>query len=383
MMLRGAFLLLLPFARAEPGVEELLAETLAADDACAGDGNAEACSLAFLQLRGQQTAKVASNLSLPFGHPNSSFAYPQHKGFTLWLVEEFNKPMDLDTDPIWTWSDGGLVEGQVRFVKENLVFKDGMMQIVVSRYHSGVKMQPCSHAEVGHIDRKPLLSGEMRTKSNLFRYGRYEVRMKTPEIQPGNPNINGNYISTMFVFRDGKFKHWREIDFEVMGDDPHHVATNYLNGENVASWMPHIEKPGQSYINGNTRSEFHTYAFEWLPDKISWFVDGHMIREARSESLPIPEMSTKIMMNLWIFGAGATGGAEIWNNQYPFQAEYDWVRFYKWNGDTVYPPACMSDTCLPAEDLYLSSNNPCDDIPFDSVVEGRTTCHGSRVKAGC
>ena len=34
--------------------------------------------------------------------------------------EEFNSPIDLDSDPIWTWSDGGLYEGAVRFVKEQI-----------------------------------------------------------------------------------------------------------------------------------------------------------------------------------------------------------------------------------------------------------------------
>ena len=43
--------------------------------------------------------------------------------------EEFNAPLDLDTDPIWTWSDGGLYEGDVRFVKEQISFSDGKMKI--------------------------------------------------------------------------------------------------------------------------------------------------------------------------------------------------------------------------------------------------------------
>lgn len=362
-------------------IDELTVDTLSADDVCrTGD---EACSANLLQHRAQQKAVadtvVGSNLTLPWGHPDKSATYPKYDEFTLWLVEEFEHPLDLNKDPIWTWSDGGLGEGDVRFVKDNIVFEKGLMKLVVNQYHPGTKLQSCSHAEVGRIDNKPLLSGEMRTRNNLFRYGRYEARLRTPEVKPGNPNINGNYISTFFVFRAGKFKHWREIDFEIMGDDPKHVATNYLYGEKVDRWYPHIEKPGQSYIAGNTRRDFHIYAFEWLPDRITWYVDGVKIREALSGSLPIPEMSVKIMMNLWIFSAGATGGAEKWNNEYPMYAEYDWVRFYKWNGDKQYPPACMSEACLPPDDLYLASNNPCDGIPMPpGVVDGRATCQGDR-----
>lgn len=25
--------------------------------------------------------------------------------------QEFDEPLDLDSDPVWTWSDGGLTEG--------------------------------------------------------------------------------------------------------------------------------------------------------------------------------------------------------------------------------------------------------------------------------
>src|SRR5919109_788665 len=36
----------------------------------------------------------------------SSATYPTHPGFTLALVEDFDQPLDLDNDPIWTYSDG-------------------------------------------------------------------------------------------------------------------------------------------------------------------------------------------------------------------------------------------------------------------------------------
>lgn len=39
--------------------------------------------------------------------------------------------MDLDSDPVWTWSDGGLYEGAVRFVKEQISFSGGKMKITV------------------------------------------------------------------------------------------------------------------------------------------------------------------------------------------------------------------------------------------------------------
>ena len=51
--------------------------------------------------------------------------------FSCNFEEEFNAPLDLDSDPVWTWSDGGLYEGAVRFVKEQISFSGGKMKITV------------------------------------------------------------------------------------------------------------------------------------------------------------------------------------------------------------------------------------------------------------
>ena len=57
------------------------------------------------------------------GHPDPPSSYPEYPGFTLALVEEFDQPLDLDRDPIWTWSDGGLPEGGVRFFKDAITLR--------------------------------------------------------------------------------------------------------------------------------------------------------------------------------------------------------------------------------------------------------------------
>jgi endo-1,3-1,4-beta-glycanase ExoK len=311
-----------------------------------------------------------------YGHPDDSKAYPEIPGFTLTLVEEFDAPIDLDSDPIWTWSDGGLSEGQVRFQKGNIQFSDGKMLVVVSDTPAS-SPQRCSHAEVAVIPDKPLSSGEIRTRHNLFRYGRYEVRMKAPSVQPGDPTMEGNFISTMFVFRDAKYKHWREIDFELTGDEPGAVTTNVLSADNTDRWLPSIQESQQVHVS-NARKDFHTYAFEWLPNSVTWYIDGRKIREKRGGGVRIPDKSGKIMMNLWVFGETyGFGGPHGENNVYPMQAEYDWFRFYRWNGETQYPCDGLSTSCLTDDDKYLSSNNPCDGIPQVGTVYGKAPCQAT------
>jgi hypothetical protein len=86
-------------------------------------------------------------------------------------------------------------------------------------------------------------------------------------------------------------------------------------------------------------------------------VDGVKIHEyAGTANIPIPTLSTKIMMNLWIF-SGTTFGDGA-NNKYPFTAKYDWFRFYKLNTETTYP-CSPTPGCLPDADKTISSqNNP-------------------------
>jgi len=201
--------------------------------------------------------------------------------------------------------------------------------------------------------------------------------MKAPEVKPGNDDINGNYIATMFAYRDAKFKHWREIDIEVTGDTPNSVTMNVLNAENTVAWNSGIQATQQYEAQGqNVRADFHTFAFEWLPSGITWYFDGKVIGfHGPDDSLPIPDMSTKIMMNLWIFNKLYDfGGRQGWNNHYPMHSEYDWFRFYKWDGDDQYPCADASDSCLTDDDRYLSSNNPCDGI---AQVGGPVPCLGT------
>jgi len=262
----------------------------------------------------------------------------------------------------------------VRFAKEGISFEDGTMRIVAS---SDPQPGSCSAAEPGIVMEKALRSGELRTRHNMFRYGYYEARMKAPSIQPGDPNINGNYVSTMFVYRDSKVRHWREIDIEVTGNTPNSVTMNVLNADYTLMWNPSIQATKEFHASGkNVRSEFSTFAFEWLPSGITWYLDGNVIGQHPADSsLKVPDLSTKIIMNLWIFSdLWDFGGREGFNNRYPMHSEYDWFRFYRWDGDTSYPCNDASTSCLTEDDQFWSKNNPCDGIP-QSGAPCETVCN--------
>jgi hypothetical protein len=315
------------------------------------------------------------------GHCSMGSTYMPYDGYTLALVEDFPVAIDLDKDPIFTWSDGSPADGQTGFRKEQLTFKDGKMLItaeapagcaakttnagcVPGRTSFGEAQAPATKANVGAMG---VWSGELRSKYNNYRYGRYEAKYTAPVANPGQEatdNMSGNYLSTMFIFRTPKNVQWNEIDVELEPWKHNMVAGNVVNATYPGN-MP------VSYPSGNAAdfavagptgqyaiTQEHVYAFNWTPTLIEWFVDGVSVHKYMGEkpSDPIPTMSAKIMMNLWVF-SGTTFGDGV-NNKFPFHATYDYFRFYKLNTEAKYPCA-TPPACLDAADKTASSqNNP-------------------------
>ena len=114
---------------------------------------------------------------------------------------------------------------------------------------------------------------------------------------------------------------WDEIDVEILGKDTTKVQFNYYtNGKGNHEFM---------YDLGFDASEdFHTYAFEWSENKITWYVDG---QEAYSADKDIPVTEGKIMMNAWN-GKNVDGWLKPFDDStLPLSAEYQWIAFYSQN----------------------------------------------------
>ncbi|MEK3882988.1 glycoside hydrolase family 16 protein [Paenibacillus sp. PL2-23] len=150
--------------------------------------------------------------------------------------------------------------------------------------------------------------GEYRSKDK-YGYGLYEVRMK--------PAKNTGVVSSFFTYTgpsDGT--QWDEIDIEFLGKDTTKVQFNYFtNG--VGGHEKVIE------LGFDASQSYHTYAFDWQPGSITWYVDGVKKHTATSN---IPKTPGKIMMNLWN-GTGVDDWLGAYNGATPLYAYYDWVRY--------------------------------------------------------
>ncbi|MCY7905688.1 beta-glucanase [Bacillus inaquosorum] len=152
--------------------------------------------------------------------------------------------------------------------------------------------------------------GENRSVQ-AYGYGLYEVRMK--------PAKNTGIVSSFFTYTgptDGT--PWDEIDIEFLGKDTTKVQFNYYtNG--VGNHEKIVD------LGFDAANAYHTYAFDWQPNSIKWYVDGQLKHTATSQ---IPTTPGKIMMNLWN-GTGVDEWLGSYNVVTPLYAHYDWVRYTK------------------------------------------------------
>jgi beta-glucanase (GH16 family) len=111
-------------------------------------------------------------------------------------------------------------------------------------------------------------SGRINTQNKHdFTYGRFEVRAKVPEGQ--------GYLPAFWMMPTdeniyGQWPRCGEIDImEVMGQDTQKAMGTIHYGN------PHGQKQGENILtNGDYSSEYHTYAVDWEPGKITWYIDG-------------------------------------------------------------------------------------------------------------
>ena len=305
------------------------------------------------------------------GHCDANATYPTYPGFTLALVEDFCQPLDLTTDKVWTYSDGAPADGDTWFDKSQIGFSNGRMQLTAVK--QGIPAGYTSYSEsdfnspTGKPTSRHFLSGEFRTKYNNYRYGHYEVNYKTPVAVPGMPT-KGGYLSTMFLFRTPKWITWNEVDLELEPMDDttsilKMVAGNVVNFTNGGQGVPGY--PGGAAFDADPMSatyvqtDYHTYAVEWQSSGIKWYADGKNIHSFAGGTgngggnPKLPNLSAKIMMNLWVFAGPHFGDPTP--NVYPMTAEYEYFRFYKATGETY--PCTPTPTCISADDAKFSKNN--------------------------
>lgn len=177
------------------------------------------------------------------------------------------------------------------------------------------------------------------------RYGRFEVRAKLPQGQ-------GLWPAIWMLPTANPYGGWAasgEIDImEARGQEPGKVlGTLHFGG----AWPANAESGGEFlFPEGEDITGFHTYALEWEPGEMRWFVDGRLFstkrfwwstsrRGPRGGIIPAGEGDLNpwpapfdkpfhLVLNLAV--GGRFLGPPDETTPFPARMEVDFVRVYEW-----------------------------------------------------
>lgn len=159
-------------------------------------------------------------------------------------------------------------------------------------------------------------SAELYTSAS-YSYGRFEARVQFA----GGDGVVGSF----FLWKDGSEMDgvfWNELDLETVWSDCE-LFTNALYGNPE---MVHSDSAGTA---GNWCGSFHTYAYEWTPDYIAWFVDGMEIRrETGEDSTAFRDNAAdgmQIHFNVW--PGDSTFGGNFNPSILPLHQYINWVQY--------------------------------------------------------
>ena len=262
-----------------------------------------------------------------------------------WNFETGNWIVDKDGNPVAAgWGNN---EKQFYTDKnENAFVKDGKLVIRAKKEQAS--------DQFGTYD---YTSAKLTTKGTFSKtYGRYEMRAKLPTgkglwpafwMLPEEDRYGGSAASG-------------EIDImESWGSQPNKVAGTIHYGE---TW-PNNKYTGKDYhfAEGDGIDKWHTYAVEWEPGEIRWYVDGQLYQtqndwyakeanKASKYSYPAPfDQDFYLIMNLAV--GGWFDGDVDETTPFPAEMEVDYVRVFDLkNGkyrDAVEPTYSDEEVVLP------------------------------------
>lgn len=153
--------------------------------------------------------------------------------------------------------------------------------------------------------------GTVITSTRAMWYGTLSATLKTSH--------GAGVVSAMILMSGSK----DEIDYEFIGSKVGEAQTNYY-------YQGVLNYTNQRAVSlSNTNESFHTYEFDWTPDKITWKVDGQTARELNREDTKnettgeymFPQTPSVIQLSLWPGGSDVNpegtvewaGGPIDWN----------------------------------------------------------------------
>ncbi|MEV4666078.1 family 16 glycosylhydrolase [Micromonospora echinofusca] len=138
---------------------------------------------------------------------------------------------------------------------------------------------------------RPYRSGAFASVRS-FLYGRFEAEIRAA--------TGSGLITGFFLHRDTPRQ---EIDIEFASSDPRRMLVNvYFNpgDDGTALDFGYRGSPCRIDLGFDATEDFHRFAIDWRPDRVTWLVDGRVVHERVGwDPTPLPHLNIRVHANVW------------------------------------------------------------------------------------
>lgn len=138
---------------------------------------------------------------------------------------------------------------------------------------------------------RPFRSGAL-SSARRFRNGRFQVEMKAA--------LGDGVVTGFFLHRSAPRQ---EIDVGITGNLPRRLLLNvYFNPGDDGADLDYGYRGSACSIDlgFDATADLHSYAIEWMPDRVRWSVDDMIVHERGSwDPTPVPHLAMTLHANLW------------------------------------------------------------------------------------
>lgn len=286
----------------------------------------------------------------PSSAPASSAPEGQSGTWMLLFADEFDGAA-LDSSrwvTCYWWDTGGCTnKGNQElewYQPENVIVGDGMLTLRALDKPIAAPDGETYPYTSGMVTSGRVVADTATPARFVFQYGYVEMRARVPR---------GKGLWPAFWLLPANHSSKPEIDvMEILGSDPStvHMTIHYLD-ENGGR-----DNSGESWTGPDFSEGWHTFAVDWRPDAVIWYVDG-VERYRYTDAQHISHTPMYLLANLAV--GGDWPGSPDAGTPFPSDFVVDYIRVWR---------QALELALAPTADTYVDSSAPASNMGAGSVL---------------
>lgn len=276
-------------------------------------------------------SSIVATMAFTFSvSPTSAVPEPPSDGWKLVWSDEFDGTVldrtKWNVENYSTYGDGNKELACLMDRPQNVRVANGTLQITARRERKPIK---CGSKDSRFPNGRRYTSGHLTTRRKAaFTYGRIEMRALVPTWNGRSKGLWPGFWMRPTAGGTG------EIDImEAIGSDGTNRESYQVHHTIHYDYVRTHSKQGHAYVfpSGSPSDGMHTYAIEWDPDEIRWYVDGRLTftRNEKTTSWLSPTFDKEFFIRLNMAVGGGWPGSPTRATRFPSTFAVDYVRVYQ------------------------------------------------------